>query len=186
MVIYLPGQAVDEDAAARRADSARNRPRTGQVRHRPGRRQARRRHRPAQPHPPPETRPRNGRRGDAQEHPHDRPHRRRQDRAGAAPGQAGQFAVPESGGQQVHRSRLRRPRRGIHDPRPGGYRHRHGARGAAGRSGRPRRAQRRRAPARSADAAAAGSLPKASSARAKSCASGCAPASSTSAWWRST
>ena len=68
--------------------------------------------------------------------------------------QAGQFAVPESGGQQVHRSRLRGPRCGIDDSRPGGYRHRHGARGAPGRSGRTRRAQRRRAAARSADAAA--------------------------------
>ena len=29
---------------------------------------------------------RDGRRGDAEEHPHDRPHRRRQNRAGAAPG----------------------------------------------------------------------------------------------------
>ncbi len=71
--------------------------------------------------------------------------------------QAGQFAVPESGGQQVHRSRLCRPRRGVHDSRSGGYRHRHGARGAAGRSGRPRREERRGAAARSADAAAAGS-----------------------------
>ena len=53
--------------------------------------------------------------------------------------QAGQFAVPESGGQQVHRSRLRGPRRRIDDPRPGGYRHRHGARRAPGRSGRARR-----------------------------------------------
>ena len=131
-------------------------------------------------------RARNGRRGDAQEHPHDRPHRRRQDRARAAPGEAGQFAVPEGGGQQVHRSGLRGPRRGIDDPRPGGYRDRHGARGAARRSRRPRRSQRRRAPARSADAAAARSRARAPSARARSCASGCAKASSTSAWWKST
>ena len=56
MVIYLPGQSVDEDAAARRTDAARNRARAGQVRHRAGRRQARRRHRAAQSHPPPEAR----------------------------------------------------------------------------------------------------------------------------------
>jgi hypothetical protein len=48
--------------------------------------------------------------------------------------------------------------------------------------GRPRRSQRRRAPAGSADAAARRPA-RATSAPAKSCASGCAKASSTSAWW---
>ena len=66
----------------------------------------------------------------------------------------------ESGSQQVHRSRLRRPRRRGHDSRPGGHLHRHGARGAAGRSGRARREERRGAPARSVDAAAAGGFGK--------------------------
>ena len=47
-------------------------------------------------------------------------------------------------------------------------------------------AQRRGAPARPADAAAAGDRARASSARARSCASACAKASSTSAWWNST
>ena len=46
--------------------------------------------------------------------------------------------------------------------------------------------QRRRAAARSADAAAAGSQLKAPTARARSCARNCAPASWTTAWWRST
>ena len=100
--------------------------------------------------------------------------------------QAGQFAVSESRSQQVHRSRLCGPRCRIHDPRPGGYLHRHGARRAAGRSGRSRRAQRRRAPAGSADAAAARSRAKARSARARNCASSCAPANWTTAWWKST
>ena len=103
---------------------------------------------------------RNGRRGDAEEHPHDRPHGRGQDRTGAAPGAARQLAVPESGSQQVHRGGLCGPRRGIDDPRPGGYLDRHGAGRAAGRSGRPRRSQRRGAPAGSADAAAAGAQRK--------------------------
>src|ERR1035438_1866142 len=128
----------------RRAHPPRNRARAGQARGGAGRRQARGGHRAAQPHSPPETAARDGRRGDAQEHPHDRSHRRRQDRDRAASGAAGQFAVPEGGGQQVHRSRLRGPRRGIHDPRPGGYRHRHGARRTPRRGCRPRRSQRRR------------------------------------------
>ena len=63
-----------------------------------------------------------------QEHPDDRPDRGRQNGTGAALGQAGQFAVSQGGGQQVHRSRLCGARRGIHDPRSGGDRHRYGAR----------------------------------------------------------
>ena len=51
---------------------------------------------------------------------------------GAAAGEAGEFAVPEGGGEQVHRSRVCGPRRRVDDPRPGGYRDRHGARRAAG------------------------------------------------------
>ncbi len=54
---------------------------------------------------------------------------------------ARQLPVSEGGSQQVHRGRLCRPRRRIDDPRPGGYRHRHGARGAPRRSGRARRTQ---------------------------------------------
>src|SRR4029078_2869920 len=49
-------------------------------------------------------------------------------RARAAPGASGDLSVSEGGGQQVHRSWLRGPRRGIDDPRPGGYRYRYGAR----------------------------------------------------------
>ena len=70
-----------------------------------------------------------------------------------------------------------------------GDRHRHGARRAPERSRRARRAQRRRAPARPADASAGRKPPRpprASSAPAKSCASGCAPGNSTTAWWKST
>ena len=185
MVIYLPGPDRGRRAAAGRTDSARDRARTGQARGRAGGGQARRGDRAAQSHPPPEAAARDGRRGDAQEHPHDRPHGRRQDRTGAPPGAAGQFAVPEGGSQQVHRGGLRGPRRGIDDPRPGGYLHRHGAGRAAGRSGGPRRSQRRGAPARSADAAARRSRARARNARAKSCASACAKASWTSAWWKS-
>ena len=92
MVIYLPGQSVDEEpildeltpreivreldkhvigqADAKRAVAIalRNRIRRQKLR------------------------ARDGRRGDAQEHPHDRADRRRQDRAGAPPRQARQFA----------------------------------------------------------------------------------------------
>src|ERR1700683_4057051 len=45
----------------------------------------------------------------------------------AAPGN---LAFIERGGEQVHGSRLRRPRCRVDDPRPGRDRHRHGARRA--------------------------------------------------------
>ena len=43
-----------------------------------------------------------------------------QDRDRPAPGQAGRRAVPQGRGVQVHRGRLRRPRRRLHRPRPDG------------------------------------------------------------------
>ena len=51
---------------------------------------------------------------------------------------------------------LRGPRRRVDDPRPGGYLDRHGAGGAAGRGGRSRRAERRGSAAGPADADDAG------------------------------
>ncbi|KAK0359894.1 hypothetical protein LTR94_029462, partial [Friedmanniomyces endolithicus] len=54
-----------------------------------------------------------------QEHPDDRPHRLRQDRDQPPPRQAGRRAVREGRGDQVHRGRLCRPRRGTDRARSG-------------------------------------------------------------------
>ena len=62
---------------------------------------------------------RHARRDHSEEHHHDRAHRRRQDRDRAPPGQAGRCAVPQGRGDEVHRGRLRRPRRRVDGPRPG-------------------------------------------------------------------
>ena len=94
-----------------------------------------------------------GRRNHSQEHHHDRPDRRGQNRDRPPPGQAGQFAVPESRGLEVHRSRLRGPRCRVHDPRSGRDRHRQCARREAGRRRRQGRTERRRAAARHSAAA---------------------------------
>ena len=79
-------------------------------------------------------------RGDrAEEHPDDRPDRRRQDRDRAPAGAARAVAVPQGRGVEVHRGRLRRPRRRVDDARS------RRARGRAwcARSGSPRCARRR-------------------------------------------
>ena len=55
----------------------------------------------------------------AEEHPDDRADRRRQDRDRAAARAARRRAVHQGRGDQVHRGRLRRPRRRHHRPRPG-------------------------------------------------------------------
>ena len=97
-----------------------------------------------------------GGRDHAEEHPDDRPHRGGQDRDRAPTGPALREPVPQGRGLQVHRGRLRRPRRGVHGARPRGGRGRHGApREASRRSASARRAQRRGAAARPAAAAPA-------------------------------
>ncbi len=92
----------------------------------------------------------------------------------------------ESGGEQVHRSRLCGARCRIDDPRSGGYRDRHDPRRETGRDRRPRRSQRREPPARSSGAAAPQEASESDRRRARSCARSCATASWTSAWSRST
>ena len=77
---------------------------------------------------------------------------RGQDRDRAAPGQARRRALREGRGDQVHRGRLRRPRRGHHHPRPGGDGHQAEPRagdpqGDGARAGRRRGARARRAAA---------------------------------------
>jgi hypothetical protein len=62
---------------------------------------------------------RHARRGLSEEHPDDRPDRRRQDRDQPPAGEAGPRAVPEGRGDEVHRGRLCRPRRGADHPRSG-------------------------------------------------------------------
>ena len=80
------------------------------------------------------------------------PDRLRQDRDLAPPRQARRRAVPEGGGHQVHRGRLRRPRRGFHRARPGRGGHRPGARdqaqGGAGAGREERRGAGARRPGR--------------------------------------
>ena len=151
-VIRLPERTHTRD---RFADAARNRRRARQARRRPEAGEAGRRHRVAQPHAAAEAAAGARRRGRAEEHPDDRPDRRRQDRNRAAPGEAGAVAVPESRGVEIHRGRLRRPRRRVDGARPGRDRRRHGARRADARGPRQGAAERRGAPARSAPAAAA-------------------------------
>ena len=58
-------------------------------------------------------------RGPAEEHPDDRADRCRQDRDRAPGGQDRRCAVHQGRGDQVHRGRLRRPRRRVDRPRPG-------------------------------------------------------------------
>ena len=78
-----------------------------------------------------------------------------QDRDRAAARAAGAVAVHQGRGVEVHRGRLRRPRRRVDGARSRRAGRRHGARRAARRSPRQGRAERRRAAARSAAAAAA-------------------------------
>ena len=128
---------------------------TGQAHRRPAGRQARRGHRAAQPLAPHAGRRAAAPRDHAQEHPDDRPHRLRQDRDRAPPGAAGQCAVREGGGHQVHRGGLRRPRGGFHHQGPGRSGREDDARGGKGARARPRRGCRRGARARCAAAATA-------------------------------
>ena len=115
--------------SGRSLHAAPDRRRARQVRRRPGQGQARRRDRAAQPHAAAEAAGRAGRGGRAEEHPDDRADRRRQDRDRAAAGAARAVAVHQGRGVEVHRGRLRRPRRRVDGARPGRARRRHGARG---------------------------------------------------------
>ena len=83
--------------------------------------------------PPPAAR-----RDRPQEHHDDRPHRRGQDRDRPPPGQAGRRPLRQGGGLQVHRGRLRRPRRRLDGARPGRDRRLHAARRGARAGARPR------------------------------------------------
>ena len=126
----------------------RDRLRARPLHRRPEGRQARGRHRAAQPLAAAAAARGPQGRGAAQEHPDDRPDRLRQDRDLAAAGQAGRRAVPQGGGDQVHRGRLRRPRRRFHRARPGRGRHRPDARDQAPRGQGAGREERRGARAR--------------------------------------
>ena len=99
------------------------------------------------------------RRDRPQEHHHDRPHRRGEDRDRPPPGQAGRRPLRQGGGLQVHRGRLRGPRRRVHGARPGRDRRLHVARRGARAGARPRPRERRGAPAGRAVAAAAAQRP---------------------------
>ncbi len=131
---HLPaGVHADLD---RVADAAPDRRGARQVRHRPGGRQARRGHCAAQPHAAAEAVAGAGRGSRAEEHPDDRADRRRQDRNRPPARAARAVAVHQGRGVEVHRSRLRRPRRRVDGPRSRRARRRHGARGAARGSAR--------------------------------------------------
>src|SRR4029077_878582 len=93
-----------------------------------------------------------GRGSSSQKYLDDRPHWRGENGNSTPPGAAGRLPVCEGGSFQVHRGWLRRPRRGIHDSRPGGDGHRHGPRGKTGRSRGACRTGGRRKAARSAAA----------------------------------
>ena len=94
------------------------------------------------------------RRDRAEEHHHDRPDRRRQDRDRAPARQARPGAVPQGRGVEVHRGRLRRPRRRVDDPRPRRAGDQHGEGGGEGEGADPRARERRGARPRPAAAAA--------------------------------
>ena len=84
------------------------------------------------------------------------PDRRRQDRDRPPAGDPGRRAVREGRGDQVHRGRLRRPRRRGPDPRPGRGRDRPGQERRASQGRRAGQRASRAAAARPALAAAAG------------------------------
>ena len=186
MVIYLPQQSSEEAPLLDELTPREIVARTGQVRHRPGGRQARRRHRAAQPHPPAEARP-----------------------------EMAEEVMPKNilmiGPTGVGKTEIaRRLAKLANSPFLKVEASKFTEVGYVGRDVesmirdlvdiaidmvREERLdevadraeqQRRRAPARSADAAAAGAERERRSARARSCASGCARASWTSAWWKST
>ena len=154
--------------------AARDRLRARPLHHRPERRQARRRHRAPQPLAPPAAHRPDARGGAAEEHPDDRPDRRRQDGDLPPPGEARQRALHQGRGDQVHRGRLCRPRRGADHPRSGRGRHRPGARGEAPRGARRRRICRPRSAC-----STRWSASMRARRRARAFASGSAPASST-------
>ena len=130
----------------------------------------------------------------AEEHPDDRPDRRRQDRDRAPAREARARAVHQGRGDEVHRGRLRRPRRRLDHPRP----RRHGgeddARGRDGEGAASRGRCSRGSRARRAAAATAvgwASLSEQEPApreprRGRNSARCCAKASSTTARSRST
>ena len=107
----------------------------------------------AQSHAPAKAGAGTGRRHPSQEHHHDRADRRGQNGNRPPPGAPDQFPLSQDGSFALYRSRLRRARRGIDDPRPGGSLHRHGARRKSGRGRGKGRAECRGALARSAAAA---------------------------------
>ena len=129
---------------SRRPHAAADRRRARPLHRRAGRREEGRRHRAAQPLAAPA-----GARGDPrrdlaeQHHPH-RPDRRRQDRDRAPAREARRRAVHQGRGVQVHRGRLRRPRRRVDGARSRRQRDRHGAhraRDARSRTSRTRRSR---------------------------------------------
>ena len=98
----------------------RDRLRTRPLHHRPEGRQARRGDRAAQPLAATAVRRRPARGGAAEEHPDDRPDGRGQDRNLAPPRQAGERAVHQGRGDEIHRGRLCRPRCRADRPRSRG------------------------------------------------------------------
>ena len=111
--------------------------------------------RAAQSHAPAEAARGAGRGHRAEEHPDDRPDRRRQDRDRPPAGAPGAVAVHQGRSVEVHRSRLRRPRRRVDGARPRRAGGRHGQGRAGRRSAREGAAGGRGAGARPAAAAAA-------------------------------
>ena len=105
---------------ARGAAAAADRGGAGPVHRRPGRRQEGGRHRHPEPLAPESGAGGHPRRDPPEQHHHDRPHGRGEDRDRPAAGAPGGRAVPQGGGVQVHRGGLRRARRRVDDPRPGG------------------------------------------------------------------
>src|SRR5213596_20002 len=87
-------------------------------------------------------RPRTSATRSAQQHHHDRPYRRGKDRDRAATGAPRGCAVPEGRSLQVHRGRLRGPRRRVHGARARGRGDQHGAHRARGRRLSPGRSAR--------------------------------------------
>ena len=145
---------VDDDAAG-------NRFRARQAHRRAGGSQARRRDRAAQPLAAPAGGGAAAPGNHAEEHPDDRADGRRQDRDRAPPRAPRRRAVHQGRGDEVHRGRLRRPRRRHDHPRPCGGRGEADARDRSAQGARPCRRRRRGAHSRRAAAAGARSeLPR--------------------------
>jgi len=123
---------IGKENVSHRVNTEKDRLRARSVHRRPGGGQEGRGDRAAQPLEASECPAGPARRDRPEEHHHDRPYGRRQDGDRPEAREAGQLAVSQDRGLEVHRSGLRGARCGLHDPRSHGDRRGHGEAGGDG------------------------------------------------------